>query len=72
MSRKVDPWVRLFDVTDSKRHDKGYTVYKIVSTVSDGMMGVCLSTLIIESKSIICFTFLYFSGFPEKLSRSVD
>ncbi|GAB6021109.1 Ribosomal protein S6 kinase delta-1 [Chamberlinius hualienensis] len=33
MSRKVDPWVRRFEVNDPCLHQKGYTIYKITSTV---------------------------------------
>lgn len=34
MAAKTDPWVRFFDVSETKRHPKGYTIYQVKSTVS--------------------------------------
>ncbi|XP_042867899.1 ribosomal protein S6 kinase delta-1-like isoform X2 [Penaeus japonicus] len=33
MAAKTDPWVRFFDVSETKRHPKGYTIYQVKSTV---------------------------------------
>ena len=33
-SNKPDQWARIFDVSDPQKHEKGYTIYKISSTVS--------------------------------------
>ncbi|XP_047470745.1 uncharacterized protein LOC125026379 isoform X3 [Penaeus chinensis] len=33
MAAKTDPWVRVFDVSETKRHPKGYTIYQVKSTV---------------------------------------
>ncbi|XP_063610747.1 ribosomal protein S6 kinase delta-1-like [Penaeus indicus] len=33
MAAKTDPWARVFDVSETKRHPKGYTIYQVKSTV---------------------------------------
>ncbi|CAL4214780.1 unnamed protein product, partial [Meganyctiphanes norvegica] len=33
MAAKTDQWIRIFDVSETKRHTKGYTIYKVKSTV---------------------------------------
>ncbi|KAK7067374.1 Sorting nexin-15 [Halocaridina rubra] len=33
MAAKLDPWVRIFEVPETKKHSKGYTIYQVKSTV---------------------------------------
>ena len=50
MIPKPDQWARIFDVTDVQKHPKGYTIYKVTSTVSfnDSFMFCFIWLVIIE------------------------
>jgi len=70
MSRKIgdkDVWVRNFDVSQPTKHKKGFTVYKVVSTVRF-LLHECNYTfnyLVIDCTSLIYFEF---EGISKRIS----
>lgn len=64
-------WVRIFEVTEPTRHRRGFTVYKVVSTVSISLIqNILLLTFIFKIHLHTCFLFQVFpKSFPESATK---